>query len=78
MSMGTDEAHLGFLRGLSDIVAKPFLIVFQKSWWSGEVPGDWQRGNITPIFKKGRKDDPRRVTEIIQGMEHLHCEDRLR
>ena len=25
---------------------------------SGEVPGDWKKGNIAPIFKKGRKEDP--------------------
>ncbi|GAB0207196.1 hypothetical protein GRJ2_003185200 [Grus japonensis] len=24
----------------------------------GEVPTDWKRGNITPIFKKGKKEDP--------------------
>ena len=29
----------------------------KKSWLSGEVPGDWEMGNITPLFKKGRKDD---------------------
>jgi len=27
------------------------------SWRSGEVPTDWRRGNITPIFKKGKKED---------------------
>ncbi|PKU32898.1 rna-directed dna polymerase from mobile element jockey-like [Limosa lapponica baueri] len=27
-------------------------------WQSGEVPADWKRGNIMPIFKKGKKDDP--------------------
>ncbi|KAK4815498.1 hypothetical protein QYF61_003056 [Mycteria americana] len=26
---------------------------------SGEVPGNWKKGNIAPIFKKGRKEDPR-------------------
>jgi len=33
-------------------------IIFEKSWLSGEVPGDWKKRNITPIFKKGRKEDP--------------------
>jgi len=28
------------------------------SWQSGEVPGDWKKGNIGAIFKKGRKEDP--------------------
>jgi len=33
-------------------------IIFEKSWLSGEVPGDWKKGNITSIFKRGRKEDP--------------------
>ena len=23
-----------------------------------EIPADWKKGNVTPIFKKGRKEDP--------------------
>ncbi|KAK4822059.1 hypothetical protein QYF61_008868 [Mycteria americana] len=33
-------------------------MIFEKSWQSGEVPGDWKKGNIAPIFRKGRKEDP--------------------
>lgn len=56
-SMGPSEVHLRVLKELVDVVAKT-LLIFGKSWWSGEVPGDWKKENIAPIFKKGRKKHP--------------------
>ncbi|KFV92284.1 RNA-directed DNA polymerase from mobile element jockey, partial [Fulmarus glacialis] len=56
-SMRPDEIQLQVLKELADEVAKPLSIVFEKLWQSSEVPAGWKRGNITPIFKKGKKED---------------------
>jgi len=57
-SMGPDEMHPRVLRELADVVFKPLSMTLEKSWQPGEVPGDWNKGNIVLSFKKGRKEDP--------------------
>ncbi|KFP24942.1 RNA-directed DNA polymerase from mobile element jockey, partial [Colius striatus] len=56
-SMGPDRMHPRVLRELTDVVAKPFSIFFEYSWRTGEVPEDWRKASVTPVFKKGRRDD---------------------
>jgi len=57
-SMGPDGMHPQVLRELADVIAEPLSILFKRSWRTGEVSEDWRKANVTPIFKKGQKEDP--------------------
>ncbi|KFP30659.1 RNA-directed DNA polymerase from mobile element jockey, partial [Colius striatus] len=57
-SIGPDVIHPRVLKELANVVAKPLSIIFEQSWRTGHVPEDWRKANVTPVFKKGRKDDP--------------------
>ncbi|RMC06934.1 hypothetical protein DUI87_16385 [Hirundo rustica rustica] len=57
-SMGPDGIHPRVMRELADEVVKLLSIIYQQSWLTGEVPDDWKLANVTPIHKKGGKEDP--------------------
>jgi len=43
---------------MADVIAEPLSVIFERSWRTGEVPEDWRKANVTPAFKKGKKEDP--------------------
>jgi len=58
-SMGTDGIHPRVLRELAEELAKTLSIIYhQQSWLTGEVPHDRRIAIVTPIYKKGQKEDP--------------------
>ncbi|GAB0203973.1 mitochondrial enolase superfamily member 1 [Grus japonensis] len=56
-SMGQDGIHPRVLRELVEMLIKPLSIIYQQSWLTREVPVDWRLANVTPIYKKGQKED---------------------
>ncbi|KAK4826721.1 hypothetical protein QYF61_010974 [Mycteria americana] len=57
-SMGPDEIHPRVLKELAEVLTKPLSIIYQQSWLTGEGLADWRLANVTPIYKKGWKEDP--------------------
>ncbi|KGL75218.1 hypothetical protein N309_13708, partial [Tinamus guttatus] len=57
-SMGPDGMHPRVLRELAGVIAEPFSIIFERSWRPGEVPEDWKKAKVTPVFKKGKREEP--------------------
>jgi hypothetical protein len=55
---GPDEIGPKLLQELESVLSTPLASIFRESINTGEVPEDWKRANVTPIFKKGSKSDP--------------------
>ena len=57
-SPGPDDLHPRVLVELTDQLIEPLKTIFCRSLIEGRLPQDWKDGNITPIFKKGKRHIP--------------------
>ena len=46
------------LKQLAHVIAPILTEIYRKSYSTGEVPRDWRRANVVPIYKKGDRSDP--------------------
>ena len=53
-----DKIGPRLLQELENELVGPLTWIFKTSLRTGDVPDDWRRANVTPIFKKGAKADP--------------------
>ena len=58
-SPGTDEIHPRLLKECASSLAKPFKTLFDLTMKVGQIPDDWKKAEVRPIYKKkGSKHDP--------------------
>jgi len=55
---GPDEVSGWVLKECREYLTKPLHHIISSSINSGEVPLEWKRANIVPLFKSGNKEDP--------------------
>ena len=63
-SPGPDEIHPKVLKSSPESFSRALKIIFNRSLDHGEVPDDFKIANITPIYKKGNKNDPNNYRPI--------------
>ena len=55
---GLDGFHPRVLKEMSSVLALPLFLIHRQSLETGELPSQWKEAVITPIFKKGERQNP--------------------
>ena len=81
-AMGPDKIHGMMLKNCCNSLAKPFSILFRKSYYNSELPADWKAASVVPVHKKGSKADienyrPISLTSIVVKILERIIRDRL-
>jgi len=64
-SPGSDGIHPLLLKECASVLAEPLSLLFQQSFDTGILPGDWKTANIVPIFKKGDRTDSKLPSSFV-------------
>jgi len=67
--MGPNAMHPRVLRELPYVIADPLSVIFERSWRTGEVPKDWRKASVTPVFKKGKKEGTTGQSASLPSLE---------
>lgn len=67
--MWLDRIHLRVPRELAKVLTKPLSIIYKQSQLAGQVPVDRKLANVTPLYKKGWKEDPGNCRPDLRARE---------
>ena len=76
-SPGGDGLHPRVLVELKEELATPMRMIFTTSLREGHLPLSWKEGNITPIFKKGKRQVPGNYRPISVTSTAGKCMERI-
>ena len=55
---GPDKIPRHLLKETAIELSSPLTLIFQTSLKQGQLPDDWKKANITPVFNKGAQSAP--------------------
>ena len=76
-AMGSDSIHPCFLKSCSSVLCKPLYLIFNRSLMEGDIPLEWKKSLVVPIFKKGSRYDPLNYRPISLTSVSCKCMERL-
>ena len=64
-SPGVDEIYPVVSKNLANVISKRLSHIFSQSLLCNAVPHDWKLANVTPLFKKGQKNNASSYIPVI-------------
>ena len=70
-SPGPDGLHPFALKATANEISPVLTHLFQQSIDSGDIPSDWKHAYVTPVYKKGGRNDPQKLSTYITYIGYL-------